>query len=397
MKHVLIIGGWAENYEAALGLGYRVSGFAATNQRSLLSEAVLANCQFFDIDVSDVPLALLNALAVHRHTPIDGVFSFTEKGLETAAVISAAIGIPGNELDANVRTRNKNLTRAAMTGTALDNVPWRVAYGESDVKAFFKAHGQFVIKPMNGVGSEGVNVIQDEQALAHDLARREFPALLEAYVDGDEYSVETISLAGCHLMLAVTQKTLTENLVEMQHLMPAPIPQEERDALENAVVLLLSTLGVRNSVAHSEFRINRDPDGNVCVHLIETQLRPGGGRIWKLLEICRGIDVFSALIGGVVDGTEKLPALRKEQPCLAYFPRFEQGIVQSIEGLDDVANSPGVELVDLEVSVGKPTHAYINSATRNGSIIVAASSHAELLSHRDKALSHLRVSVGKAE
>ncbi|VVE58901.1 Dapdiamide A synthase [Pandoraea horticolens] len=396
MKHVLIIGGWTENYEAALRLGYRVTGFAAINQRTLLSNDVLAQCEFWDVDASDVPQALLCAMQLNRAAPISGVFSFTEKGLETAAVIASVLGVPGNELDGNVRTRNKQLTRTAMAGTALDNVAWRVAYGESDVVAFFESHGPLVIKPMNGVGSEGVNVIRDAQALRTDLGKRAFPVLVEAYIEGSEYSVETISLAGEHSVLAVTQKTLTDNLVEMQHLMPAPIGSDEQLALEQAVVLLLSTMGIRNSVAHSEFRLNRDEAGRLHVYLIETQLRTGGGRIWKLLELCRGIDVFSVLIGGVVDSAHDLPTLTAPRPCLAYFPRFGQGIVHHIEGLADVAAAPGVEFVDLEISEGKPTNAYVSSATRNGSIIVSASNHTELLTRRDEALAMLRVTVDPA-
>lgn len=395
MKHILLIGGWTETYEAALNLGYKVTGFAAINQRALISETVLANCQFFDIDATDISLALLSAIELHNSNPIHGVFSFTEKGLETAAVIATTLRIPGNELDANVRTRNKNLTRDALTGTDLDNVPWKVAYNEGDVIEFFESNGPFVIKPINGVGSEGVNVIQDSQTLTFDLTTRGYPTLLERYIDGAEYSVETLSLGGFHTLLTVTQKTLTENLVEMQHLMPAPILQDERDALEKAVILLISTLGVQNAVAHSEFRVNRDSDGNPRVYLIETQLRPGGGRIWKLLEICRGIDVFSTLIRGTLDKTAKHPTLRAERPCLAYFPRFEQGIVNEIKGIDDVRSSIGVELVDLEISVGRPTRTYVSSATRNGSIIVSAASHSELIENRNTALSHLSVKIKK--
>lgn len=393
MTHVLIVGGWTENYEAALELGYEVSGFAALHQRSLISDEVLGRCGFWDVDSSDAPQALHFAKKLHAEHPIHGVFSFTERGLETAAVIASALSIPGNELDTNVRTRNKQLTRSAVKGTALDNVAWRVAYNQNDVLTFFAENGPCVIKPMSGVGSEGVSVIFDAATLASDVARRTFPALVEAYIDGAEFSVETLSLGGHHEVLTVTHKTLTENLVEMQHLMPAPISAHEREILENAVVMLLNALDVSNSVAHSEFRLRRDAAGELRVYLIETQLRPGGGRIWKLLEICRGVNVFAALMRGTVERRADFPPLTPERHCLAYFPRFEQGVVERIDGVERLSASAGVELVDLEIKVGSPTHAYVSSATRNGSVLVSADSHDELLVRRDAALAHLHVSV----
>lgn len=393
---VLIIGGRSEHYEAALSLGLDVTGFANhIGVDSRIGSETAKRCEFVEIDIANIALCAYHAELLHRQAEFSGVFSFTEDGLETASLISKILNLPGSELAANAVTRNKHYTRRALIGTSLDNVRWTVARSTDEAVRFSEAVGfPLIVKQLNGSGSQNVRLVRtkaDLVAVISELDLAEY--LIEQFIDGPEFSVETISVLGQHYVLAITQKTTTENFVEMQHLIPAPLSADESAALEDAALVLLNRIELNTGVTHSEFKLRNSGQSHREPALIETQVRPGGGKVWKLVEISTGINMVKHLIASTLGLPVDVPVPTVKRTSLAYFPKYELGVVTRIEGLSALIDLPGVEYVDLELVVGKRTKSYTSSATRNGGIVISGASIEEAIERRDFALSTLHVDV----
>ena len=121
-------------------------------------------------------------------------------------------------------------------------------------------------------------------------------AIIEEYIEGAEYSVETISYQGTHTLLAITKKYTTGNphYIEVGHLEPAPLSPETEEKVKETVFAALSALGVENGAGHSELRIDRS--GNV--RIIEIGSRMGGDCIGSdLVPLSTGQD----FVGMVID------------------------------------------------------------------------------------------------
>ena len=151
-----------------------------------------------------------------------------------------------------------------------------------------------IVKPTDRSGSRGItkvfNPSQIEDAV-HYSTKDSFEkcAIIEEYIEGDEYSCECISYHGKHHFLAFTKKYTTgaPNFIETGHCEPSDIKQEIQEELKQNIFKALDALGVQNSASHTEFKI--DKDGNFGI--IEIGARMGGDCIGSdLVRISTGYD-----------------------------------------------------------------------------------------------------------
>ncbi|AHC22632.1 hypothetical protein X809_02710 [Paenibacillus polymyxa CR1] len=69
--------------------------------------------------------------------------------------------------------------------------------------------------------------------------------VIEEYIDdGEEYSVEVLTTNGRHEVLAITTKEVVmPYFIEAGHLLPAPLKMEDREAIQETVCSLLTSIG----------------------------------------------------------------------------------------------------------------------------------------------------------
>nr|BFF17324.1 hypothetical protein GCM10025730_08450 [Promicromonospora thailandica] len=122
--------------------------------------------------------------------------------------------------------------------------------------------------------------------------------LLERVLDGPEYSVETVTRDGVTRVLGITAKSVAEpgveagtGFVESGHLFPAPLPPEQRDAIERHVVAALAAVGLTHGISHTEVRLTA-----AGPRLIELNPRQGGGYIFELVRLVTGYNPLRVLV-----------------------------------------------------------------------------------------------------
>ena len=237
---------------------------------------------------------------------IDGVVSNASEA--TALVVSYVaekLGKPCTPYQTFLNIQNKEYVRRT-TNTIKGLTPIQYEIGKSqDILQVFPR--PYVLKPIKGAAKKGVNFVDDksihEISIPEDLNDALFMA--EQYVEGQEYSVETISFKNQHQIVQVTEKigTGAPHFVELEHHQPALLTTSVSDQLKIVIPQILSSIGYINGAAHIEIKI----DAKDNIYLIEVNPRGGGDYISnELVGLSTDYDYLKQMIDVALDQYEPI-------------------------------------------------------------------------------------------
>ncbi|GAA2268621.1 hypothetical protein GCM10010415_37980 [Streptomyces atrovirens] len=317
----------------------------------------------------------------------DAVVSLTEPGLTTAGRLADLFGLSdGRRYEASRRMRDKYLMRRRLAERGLP-VP---EHGLVDDRASLAAFGEragypFIVKPVSTTAGFGLLRADGPRDLDAVWARIErmrggrtdrgstmFTVdgfLMESYIDGPEFSVESLSFAGRHVVVAVTEKLTDDaHFAELGHVVPARLSDTDRNRLTTAVQDFLTAMDVTDGPSHTEIRLSaRGP------MVIESHNRVGGGHISELVQAAYGIDLIAYGAAWPLGLTEPLAA--PPEPTAAAVTRFvlrEPGTVTAVHGVEEVAARPEVLLAQVSVRPGDTVRELRDNWDRLGSVAVTA-------------------------
>ncbi len=158
-----------------------------------------------------------------------------------------------------------------------------------------------IVKPVDRSGSRGITLLSGPEGLeaaVEAACGQSFlhQAVIEEYVEGEEFSVEFISYEKAHYLLALTRKFTTgaPHFIETGHVQPAGVSDETLNQIRRVVSHGLDTLQVSYGPSHAEVKIS--PEGRVTI--IEIGARMGGDCIGSdLVPLSTGYD----FVGMTVD------------------------------------------------------------------------------------------------
>ncbi|PNL17688.1 ATP-grasp domain-containing protein [Micrococcus sp. FDAARGOS_333] len=239
-----------------------------------------------------------------------GCLAFSEPHVIAASLVQDLHRLPGPGTRASMSSRNKALQR-----TQLDNVvaqPTFILAGKvADAEPWLRAHLPAVVKPVDGMGSSGVQRVTTLSDIDELVSTRggDGPVLCEQYVAGQEYSFEALVIAGQPVLTNLTHKTTQDQVhfVEVAHRVgfessDPTLAQEAQRTLE----LVIGRLGIRDSVVSMEFR---ESGGRAVV--METMVRMPGDHIWEAIARARNVDLYEAHLN---------LALGRPSACASPFP-----------------------------------------------------------------------------
>ncbi|MGW9132897.1 ATP-grasp domain-containing protein [Streptomyces sp. NPDC055681] len=232
----------------------------------------------------------------------DAVLCWAELSTDTAREVARKLGVPGPRMPEG-HFRDKGLMHGRLRETGLPTPQLGVARTPQECEDLAEGRFPVVVKPTDYGGSGGVQIVTVpgdlggafDAAVALSASGR---VAVDRYVRGTEYSVESVTWGpGDTQVLAVTEKHLTRPpyCVEVGHVVPATLPDSDREALEAATVAVLDALGMEAGVSHAEFRLT--DEGPV---LMEIAGRPAGGQIPRLVELATGWNPYLAELAAAV-------------------------------------------------------------------------------------------------
>ena len=240
----------------------------------------------------------------------------------TVNYVANKLGLIGNSMDSVYKSTNKHLMRLAFEHYNDPSPKSVLVDGNTDLNTL-NIEYPVIVKPTDRSGSRGIYKVVSKNSLAEAVRYAldegfEKKALVEEYVDGQEYSVEGISYRGEHHILAMTLKYTTgaPHFIETGHLEPAPVGDETFEKVSEIIIHALDSLEIKNGASHSEIKIAEDGK----VNIIEIGGRMGGDCIGSdLVRYSTGIDYVRAVIQIACGKTPDLKPINAGVPVSSHF------------------------------------------------------------------------------
>lgn len=345
--HILLIGGRDERFKSFHDVGHDFSIIQLKShiglEQHLLSDNIVLLDVFNEQNVFGV------AENIHAEKPIDYVFAFIEEALLPAAFAANELKLKGMDFSSCKICIDKSSMRSILEGTRFE-LTSRKCSSSIDAIAFFrKCNGPIVLKDASGCGSMNVYICRSESEVQNAWVELEgnhyISVLAEKYVEGDEYSLETLSIRGQHELIGVTKKYLLPGtLIEHHHIYPAPdLSAEQLLALSDFSVELLDQIKYPHGPCHIEVKIN-----NGSVNLIEINNRNGGDYIWQMVQMVSGVDLIKESIQFAVEGSPNTELRRNNKRYSKMISRAFFGPVDTKEIKMHIPEN--LELVTLNTS-----------------------------------------------
>lgn len=152
-----------------------------------------------DIIACDVfnPLAVMGALTCRAQRPA-AIFSNSDHLQSSTAIVADYFDLPGKNWHVTYRAKNKAEMRASLQSAGLDTL-WHAVVCDAAVLAQVADQVPFpcIVKPREGVASQQVTLSYDRAQLEAQCAavwagQPALPLLLEEYIEGPLYTLETL-------------------------------------------------------------------------------------------------------------------------------------------------------------------------------------------------------------
>lgn len=239
-----------------------------------------------------------------------------------------------------------------------------------------------IVKPRDNSGSRGVKLCRNEEELQDSISEalensRLTTVLVEEFIEGREFSIESLHYDGKSEIIQFTEKKTTEfpYNVEPGHKQPANLTDDQRQQICNIIDMIAECMQFKNCPSHTELKVN---DRGIFV--IETSPRLGGDYITSTLTpLSTGINIEDQLLHIALGESVDTKTGRVEKASAVRFFYFPQGKIELISSeFDNVINWPNIVAFDFKLHVGDSINRVTSSLNRYGQFIVEADDRAEI-------------------
>ena len=331
---------------------------------------------------------------------IDRVECLWEPGMLIAAGLREALGLPGMTVEQTRRFRDKGLMKQALDEAGIrtpHHARSRTAQGCHE--AAERIGFPLIVKPIAGAGSQDTYKVESHQELDEVLPKLRHieEVSVEEYVDGEEYTFDTIC-AGGEILFYNTAWYRPKPLIgrNVEWISPQTVNLREIGGLHFAAGhqmgrKVLQVLGFRTGFSHMEWFLKSNGE----VVFGEIGARPPGGRSVDLMNYTCDTDVYRGWGEAVVHRRLHQPTERRYNAAAVFKRAHGQGRIQRIEGLERLLDRFGryVMCVDL-LPVGSPRRNWRQTLLSDGYLIVRHPDLSTALEMADRVGTDLQIYAG---
>ena len=345
-------------YRLAQSLGMGVTLIAMSDPEDLtgIDERIAA-------DPTD-PAAVLAATA--HVAGVEGVVNCSESCLRAQAALVERHGVPGIDSATAAVCRDKQLMMRRFEQHGVPIGRRRVVTKIADIPDAVRTVGcPGVLKPSTGVASLFTVRFDSEDELDrwfdrfdaaasghHSAAIREMDGrwLVEEYLDGPGFSVESVTLGGETTHVAVCKKGEMSQpfFLETGHTCPAPVDPALRAEMEDVAGRAIAALGIEDGITHSEMKLT-----SRGIRVLEVGARMGGGSIRQVVELATGVDLLELTLELARGRRPEIapPPTDRAAASRSWFPD-RPCVVRDISRADELLDLPGIVAVNRWTSAG---------------------------------------------
>ena len=313
----------------------------------------------------------------------------SDVSVETVAYIAERLGVPCNKEMVVEKFANKYFSRQYAQSVGVPVPEYVAVKTVEEIMAFMKKlDAPLIIKPCDAQSSKGIHKIEADvtkeelEVYLNDALQYSFvkTAILERFVEGVEVTVEGFCANGKHRVMAMSKKKHFKMGIASTLTYPADISKTMIDKLIAADNRYVEQSGLEFGPTHAEYIINEETGE---FWLVEIASRGGGTRISSdIVKWVSGFDVYEALLT-CLEGREKEIDVTHVQPlhrsAELHFFDFGDGMIEHVEGVEEVKAMQGVAYADLDVlKEGTELRSCKDDRSRQCFVIVFAENAEEL-------------------
>lgn len=238
-------------------------------------------------------------LKLAQEEKVDGLLTTSDYPVRVVSYVGEKLGLPSMTQRVAQVCTNKYEQRQLFKESGV-NTPFFIQCNVNSDLTELTAF-PYIVKPVDSSASRGVEEVHNASQLKEAVKfaceqSRTGNAIVESFIGGKEFSVETLTQCGVTHIIQITEK-LTRGeeqgyFVEDTHIEPARISEEDADAIRSEVKKATRAVGVDNCPTHTEIKLW---DGKP--YIIEMACRLGGDYITSdLVPLSTGISMMENLI-----------------------------------------------------------------------------------------------------
>ena len=312
---------------------------------------------------------------------VDRVECLWEPGMILAARLRESAGAPGLSVEATVPFRNKERMKQVLDSAGIRTPRHTAARDEASIRGAAEEIGfPLIVKPIAGAGSSDTYRVADAAELdrAIERVRHLDEVSVEEFVDGEEYTFDTVSIGGepayynvawyrPRPLVARTNEWISPQVVALRH--------PDQPVLAAGVEMgysVLRALGFENGFTHMEWY--RKADGEVVFGEIGGR-PPGAHQVDQMNYACE-FDVFRGWAEAVCFGRFSAEVRRLYNVANVYKRAQGDGTIRKIEGLERFRSRHGEAIVwENLLPVGSRRRNWKQTLISDGFVVVR---HADL-------------------
>lgn len=245
----------------------------------------------------------------------------------------------------------------------------------------------FILKPKDATSSQGVYKIDQFKDIEKYLPitcsfSKSGEVIIEEFLDGPEFSIETITYKGETTIVQFTEKFVTSSprMVEMGHLQPASLNKEQKSTISKVVIKAINSVGIDNSASHTEIKLTKKGP-----KIIEIGARLGGDFISSYLtQASCGVNMDKAAIQIAIGKSPDLVHKWGKYSYIKYLELEPGKQVTKIGNWEKVMKLPDVVFTHINMKTGDFIPEITESAKRPGFIIVKGDKRSEVINRSEE-------------
>lgn len=300
------------------------------------------------------------------------VTAATDKPLVMMARVAEKYGFPFYSVETAQWSTDKFQMKQRFMEGGVPCAKGRLVKSVSEVEDF---EYPVIIKPRDNSGSRGVKLCRSKEELeasmseAFEVSKLD-TVLVEEFIEGPEYSIEGLHYDGKSEVIQFTEKKTTEfpYNVELGHIQPASISEENKQKIREIVSKIGKTLNFKNCPSHTELKINERG-----IYVIETSPRLGGDYITSTLTpLSTGVNVEDHLLHIALGERIEIDPKQIQYSGVRFFAFDEGSVIKHAPDVDFVKGWPHVIDFSFNLKEGDKVNRITSSLNRYGQLILKA-------------------------
>lgn len=286
---------------------------------------------------------------------VDVLTAILEPLQEPIARVREVLKIRGMDTAEARRFRDKSHMKDVLRSNGLPCARHALATSAAEAMAFAKEVTPLVAKPPDGAGAKNTFRVESPDQLAGWMRSYppspKQPLLLEEFIQGDEFSFDTLSMGGKHVLHHVNEyaptplEVMGTPWIQWTVLAPLELDDERFRAIHDAGPRALDVLGMHTGITHMEWF--RRADGSIAIS--EVAARPPGAQFTTLMSYAHDADMYR--LWAELTAFERCEVPERVYAAGAAYLRG-QGTgrrVSAVEGLERVRDELGDLVVEAKI------------------------------------------------